>query len=471
MIYMLLCACAILYALFAYFFVKTYQLNGYNIGKFWGNCFALNFSIGDKNKLVFTKRIIRFYIVLTAFVCLLSALPMLFVGNGFLAAFDVCVVFVLTPVWITVVHYLILPLEILIKQYYIIKAKNKLGKKNIVKIGITGSYGKTSTKNILTHILEKQYKVCATPKNYNTEMGTTLTVLKHLDDHDVFIAEMGARKPRDIEKLTKNVNPDYAVITSIGNCHIETFKTLENIENTKFELAKFIKPEGVVFFGESDSTYKLFKRFDGNKVLTCRDKSFAYAENVTVNQYGCEFDLIIDQQQTHVKTKLLGKFNIDNIVVASAVAYKLGIKLEDIKMAIKTLEPSPHRLELIQNDYCSVLDDAYNSNEIGFKEALKVLSKFEGRKIVVTPGMVELGSKQSQINFALGCMIADECDYLIIMNEVNKNDLLSGAISHGMKRENIYFASTRAQQSELVKLLTCKGAVVLFENDLPDNYS
>ncbi|MBQ8792560.1 MAG: UDP-N-acetylmuramoyl-tripeptide--D-alanyl-D-alanine ligase, partial [Clostridia bacterium] len=340
----------------------------------------------------------------------------------------------------------------------------------VVKIGINGSFGKTSTKNILSHILEKQFKVCATPKNYNTEMGTTLTVLKNLDDHDIFIAEMGARRHRDIEKLVKIVNPDYGIITAVGNCHIETFKSLENIENTKYELAKNLKPDGTMFFGGSESTYKLYKRFEGNKFLTCQEKSFAYAQNVKLSQNGSEFDLVIDGKVLPVSTKLLSRFNIDNIVLASATAYKLGVSTEDIVSAIKSLQPSPHRLQLSKTGFCTILDDSYNSNEVGFEEALNVLAKFDGRKIVVTPGMVELGSRQSEINFKLGGKIADVSDYLIIMNNTNKNDLLSGAISHGLKRENIYFASTRAEQKELIKLLTCKDAVVLFENDLPDNY-
>ncbi|MBQ8443903.1 MAG: UDP-N-acetylmuramoyl-tripeptide--D-alanyl-D-alanine ligase, partial [Clostridia bacterium] len=385
-------------------------------------------------------------------------------------AFDVCVVFLFTPLWIALVHYLLWPVEELIKYYYICKAKKKLAGKKVIKIGITGSYGKTSTKNILSHILEKEFKVCSTPKNYNTEMGTTLTILKNLDDHDIFIAEMGARRPRDIEKLVKIVNPDYGIITAIGNCHIETFKSLENVENTKYELAKNIKPEGTIFFGESDSTYKLYKRFKGNKFLTCQEKSFAYAQNVKLSQNGSEFELVIDEKVLPVSTKLLGRFNIDNIVLASSIAYKLGVSTEDIVSAIKSLQPSPHRLQLSKTGFCTILDDSYNSNEVGFEEALNVLAKFEGRKIVVTPGMVELGSRQSEINFKLGGKIADVSDYLIIMNNTNKNDLLSGAISHGLKRENIYFASTRAEQKELIKLLTCKDAVVLFENDLPDNY-
>jgi len=470
MIYLLICAIVIFFLIFSFSFVKTYQLCGYSVGKFLQNCATLNLSFGDKNKLVFTKRIMRFYVMLIMLAFALVCLPILLLNNALLSAFDVIVVFVFSPIWIVFVHYILWPIEEIIKLYYIHKAKKKLRGKHITKIAITGSYGKTSTKNILTHLLEKQFKVCPSPKNYNTEMGITLTILKNLDDHDILIAEMGARKPKDIEKLTKIVNPDIGIITSIGNCHIESFKTFESIENTKYELAEGIKDDGKMFFGGSDSTYKLYQRFKGNKKLTCQVGAFAYAENIHVGIQGSKFDLIIDGKKVEVETKLLGKFNIDNIVVASAVAYSLGITLGEIQSAIKSLSASSHRLELIQTDFITILDDSYNSNEVGFKEALNVLSMFEGRKIVVSPGMVELGDKQGKLNFTLGGQIADNADYFIIMNETNKTQLLSGAISHGMKRENILFATTRDEQMEIIKMLACKGAVVLFENDLPDNY-
>ena len=180
--------------------------------------------------------------------------------------------------------------------------------------------------------------------------------------------------------------------------------------------------------------------------------------------------MILDKDILHIETKLLGKCNINNIVTASTLAHLLGISNNDIVSAVKSLLPSPHRLELIKNNYFTIIDDSYNSNIIGAKEALETLSKFQGSKIVVTPGLVEMGEEQSDVNFKLGTMIADVAYYIIIMNETNKNYILSGAISHNFDREKIYFCSSRKRQKELLQLLTNKGCVVLFENDLPDNY-
>ena len=264
MIYVIICICVVLFIFLSYLFVKTYQLSGYNVPAFLKNVFDLKLAYGDKNKLVFTKRIIRFYIFLTILSFFLFFLVNFYIKNIYLKIFDSLLIFLCLPLCIVIVHYISLPVELLIKQYYISKAIRKLKKKKIIKIGITGSFGKTSTKNILKEILEKKYKVCASPKNYNTEMGLSKTILEYLDDHNILIAEMGARHKGDIKILAKMVEPDYGIITTIGPQHLETFKSLETIEDTKFELAENLKQDGVMIFnGDSNSTKKLYDRFDG----------------------------------------------------------------------------------------------------------------------------------------------------------------------------------------------------------------
>ena len=471
MIYVIICICVVLFIFLSYLFVKTYQLSGYNVPAFLKNVFDLKLAYGDKNKLVFTKRIIRFYIFLTILSFFLFFLVNFYIKNIYLKIFFFFLIFLCLPLCIVIVHYISLPVELLIKQYYISKAIRKLKKKKIIKIGITGSFGKTSTKNILKEILEKKYKVCASPKNYNTEMGLSKTILEYLDDHNILIAEMGARHKGDIKILAKMVEPDYGIITTIGPQHLETFKSLETIEDTKFELAENLKQDGVMIFnGDSNSTKKLYDRFDGKKYLVCDKNGFSYAEDIEINSRGSKFKLYIDGKQFDIETELLGKCNIDNIVTASTVAYLLEVPREDIENAVKELQPTKHRLEIIKNNACTVIDDSYNSNIIGCKEALDTLNMFKGKKIVITPGMVELGNEQSEINFKFGGMIADVADYIIIMNNVNKNEILSGAIAHNFKKENIFFAETRKKQKELLEKIVSKDCVILFENDLPDNY-
>lgn len=471
MLYVNICVCVIIFAIWSYILVKTYQLDGYFIKVFLNHVFELKLAFGDKNKLVFTKRMLRFWFFYLLLAITLFFVVNFFVDNIFLKILDAAIIFLFAPLLIVFAHYCLLPIEKLIKKYYVHKARKKISKLNIIKIGITGSFGKTSTKDFLATMLEKEYKVCTTPKNYNTEMGVTKAILENLDDHDVFIAEMGAKHKGDIETLVKLVKPKYGIITTIGSQHIETFGTLQNIEETKNELPLNIAKDGtMVFNGDSPISYKLYQKFKGNKYLTNTNNAFAYAKNISMNEHGSTFDLVLDGKTLKVSTKLLGKCNIDNIVTASTLAHILGISDNDITSAIKTLSPPPHRLEILKNSYSTIIDDSYNSNIVGSREALEVLSKFDGLKIVVTPGLVEMGKEQSDANFKLGAMIADVADYIVIMNEVNKNYLLSGAISHNFDRNRIFFASTRKKQKEILQTLTMKGCVILFENDLSDNY-
>ncbi len=458
--------------LWAYVYMKTYQLEGYKIGKFFDKALSFNLANGKKNKLILTKRMWRYIITYIIFTYALMVINCQFTPHWALIIFNFLVYFLLTPVFMVIVHYIILPIEILIKKYYMGKAARKLATKSCKRIGITGSFGKTSTKNILASILEKEFKVCVTPASYNTEMGICKTILEKLDDEDVFIAEMGARNKGDIRILTEFVRPQYAILTTVGPMHLESFKTIENIEQTKFELLQFMDRDGsAVINGDGKSNLKLYKKCKVSKFLTCVEGSFAWAKDIKTGKNGSSFTLMIEGQEVRLTTRLLGKCNIDNIVTASALAYIMGITLKDIKDAVAKLEPTPHRLELIKNGNVNIIDDSYNSNLTGALEALNVLKNFEGRKIVITPGFVEMGEKQSDLNFRLGAEIADIADYVIVMNETNKNDILSGLISHNFKQGNIFFANDREKQKEYIARLSSEGCVILFENDLPDNFS
>ncbi len=461
---------SIIMPVFSFYFYKTYQLGGYRISSFFDIIFTKGLAIGDKNKLVFTKRMVR-AICLHVVICTILLFCIFIYSSLGLGFLWTLMVYLFSPLLLMLAHIFMLPIENLIKLYYIKKAKKKLSQKNCKIIGITGSFGKTSTKNILKALLEKSFKVCATPLNYNTEMGLTKTILEHLDDEDFLIAEMGARHKGDIKKLCDIAKPEIAIITTVGLQHVQTFGSLEVIEETKSEIIENSWADASVFVNcDSPSSNRIYHACKKNKFACNRYKTYAYASDVTFDENGSKFILNLDGDALNVKTKLLGRCNVDNIVLASAVAYFLGISKIDIIDAIKNLTPTQHRLELIKNKDVCVLDDAYNSNLTGAKEALSVMSTFKGRKIVVTPGFVELGVEAGKENFTLGASIADVADYVIIMNEINKNFLLSGLISHNFDRSKIFFASTREQQKKILATLTCEKAVILFENDLPDNY-
>ncbi len=446
-------------------YIKTYQLESYKLKNTLLKLAKYDFAFGKKTPLKITKRIKRLFFInfLTNFVVFLMIFAFLpYFWQQFVVAF--LVVF-LSNFCVLLSFVLALPIENLIKQNYIRKAKKKLSKMKCKKIAITGSFGKTSTKHILYDILKEEFDVCATPKSFNTPMGICKTVLEDLKEtDDYFIVEFGARQSGDIDFLAKLVSVDFGILTPIGNCHLQTFGSVENIENTKYELCENAK-DFVVFNGRNKSTRKLYNRFQRRKYMVCEEGSFAYAKDIVSSAEGSRFSLVLDDKQLSCKTRLLGRANIDNIVVAASMAYLLGESLYGIAKGILNARPIPHRLEMIKTDFVTCLDDSYNSNLDGFKEALSVLSGFDGRKIVVSPGIVELGKQQEEVNAEVGRLVAEVADIFVIMNETNRQALLTGAENLA----EIYFAKNREQQQQLLRKIIKKGDVVLFENDFPDN--
>lgn len=387
-----------------------------------------------------------------------------------------CAMPILTPYILFLVHVMIYPLERLISRYYIQHSKRKLAHSSVLKIGITGSYGKTSVKEILKTILSQKYRVLATPSSFNTPLGIALSV-KQLDStHDVFIAEMGARSVGDIRTLTDIVKPSYGIITGINNQHLETFGSIENIKDTKFELIEGLTPNGEGFFSvDSQGSKELYERFNGIKYATGinAQNNFVFATDIVIDERGTTFTLNIHgENPISCTTVLLGKHAVSNICLAAAVAYKIGLSPEEIATGINRIQTIMHRLELRPNNKnIIIIDDSYNSNEDGVKAAMEVLSTFNGRKIVLTPGLVELGKMENVMNLEFGKVLAKHADMVFVIGKHNAEMLVSGLLEGGMPRENIRFAKTLNKANEELNGVLQEGDVVLFENDLPDNYS
>lgn len=453
---------------FSLIFIKTYQLENYKIKKYLKKIVKNPIFRRDKNTLNFTKRVKRLIFVVFLFNFLYFFVIFYLIKNIYLIIPIILMIF-LYPLALCVPFAIALPIEHCIKNFYIQKAKKKLRTFSGKKIGITGSFGKTSTKNYLYQMLKEEFDVCATPKSFNTPMGVCKTILEDLKEtDDYFIVEMGARHSGDIKFLAEFVGVDFGIITPIGSCHLESFGTIEKIENTKYELCECTK-NLVVFNGKSRSSKKLYDKYEHKKYLVCVEKSFAYAKNIRSTEEGSIFTFVLDKSKFVCRTKLFGASNIDNLVVAGAMAYLLGESLFSIQRAIEKIEPTPHRLELIKGEFVSVIDDSYNSNLEGFLEALKTVSTFKGRKVVISPGMVELGKEQYNQNYLAGKEVGSVADIFLIMNETNKKSLRQGALDGGLTEDKIFYASTRKEQQQLLKQIIQKGDVVLFENDFPDN--
>lgn len=460
---------SIVLTLLSYPYYKAYQLGGYVMKNYFRDMFSC-FQFGGKNRLVLTKRMLRF-IFAFLLICMAIYIPIYYsIKSAWIIVLDNLVGVIVLPIILIIAHMIMYFPERWIKGIYILKTAKKLKNFNGIKIGITGSFGKTSTKNILKHLLEEDFVTIASPKNYNTPMGVCLTVKSKLNGNvQVAIFEMGARYRGDIKELMEIVDPNYCLMTSIGEQHLETMGDIEGVKSIKYEMCKYKSQQGcIIFNGKSEATLELYNRYPGHKFLTGNEGDFCYASDIEFSKEGGVFWLHIDGEKAKVRTKLLGKYNIENIVLASSLAYLMGVKIEKIVTRISSLEPTKNRLELLEGEI-SVLDDSYNSNFLGATEALEIGKEIGNRLIVVTPGFVELGNLQYEKNFIFGKKIGMLADVVIVMNSTNRKALDDGLNISGFGGER-YYALTREEQKEIIKNIVRKGDLVLFENDLPDNY-
>ena len=382
------------------------------------------------------------------------------------------------PLVVYVAHCCMLPVEEANKRRYFNDAKRRLAaRKDLIRIGITGSYGKTSTKFILGTILSEKYNTLIPPHSYNTPMGLTRVIREQMTpENQVFVAEMGARYVGDIEELCELVHPSIGLITSVGPQHLETFGSQENINNTKYELIASLPPDGAAFFnGDNDICRTLYARCPLKKKYLFGvngDDLTLRAVDISAGPGGSSFTLLTEKGETvSCTTPLLGLHNIINITGCAAVALEMGMSLREIAAGIKKLQPVEHRLQLIPGGAVTVIDDAFNSNPAGAKAAMEVLRSFPGRKIVVTPGMIELGEKEAELNEEFGKEMAYSTDFAILVGQKRSEPIKRGMLSLEFPEENIFVVNSLDQATAVLSHLSAPGDVVLFENDLPDNYN
>jgi UDP-N-acetylmuramoyl-tripeptide--D-alanyl-D-alanine ligase len=430
----------------------------------------LNLPKKAKKPLVFTHRVIR--LLITQGILLAAMLVIgYFVARqrtlGFLGLFSIVV-----WLWTGLANAINIPLEKQIAKGYVKDAAARLkAMPDLTVIGITGSYGKTSTKNFLHDLLAVQYNVLMTPESYNTTMGVVRTIRERLrPSHQVFIAEMGAKNPGDIKEICDLVHPKYGILTSIGEQHLETFKTIDNIIATKFELAEAIPADGCIFLN-ADNPYIRSHPAAVPSVTygTTEESGAAYrASGIAVDSQGCSFTVTAPSGESQrYTTRLLGAHNIQNLTGCIALAHTLGIPLSKLAYPIRMLKPVEHRLQLLPNGF---IDDAYNSNPAGFRSALDVLKGFGAQRVLVTPGMVELGERQDALNRELGEYAAACCDYAVLVGKKQAPPLREGLLAGGFPEENIYVAADLQDGLAHLNELPAAPRIVLLENDLPDNF-
>lgn len=453
--------------------------------------FSLNYYVSDKKRkkkipLIRTARMNRlitvyFFLLLLLTFCsllLLNTIAFFARANTLLVRIrfaPICIMPFGVPIFVLLAYYITKPFERAIQKKYIKKCTEKLKKRtDLIKIGITGSYGKTSVKMFLCTMLEEKYNVLATPSSYNTPMGICKSVKRLKEEHQVFIAEMGARHVGDISELAKIVEPNYAIINGITGQHLETFGTLNAIKQTKYELVESMKDGVVAYTVDSENTVSLF----GDCKLKCvpaglnKKLAAVYATDIKSGENGSDFELHVYEKSIRCHTQLMGVHNISNICLSAAICHELGLSLAEISAGISRLTAIEHRLSVTKTPAgVTVIDDSYNSNSKGVDAALEVLGYFKGRKIVITPGMVELGAIENMENYLIGKKLAMACDIAVLVGRSAAFAIKDGLVENGFDPDKIIQASTLEQAMKKLQEVIKEGDVILFENDLPDKFS
>lgn len=326
---------------------------------------------------------------------------------------------------------LLTPFDIFIKKIIIILAtlKFKIFNKKTIVIGITGSWGKTTAKENLYAILKTLPHVFYTPANHNTLLAIAKQALFLPKKAKIFICEMGAYNPGDIQKICQIIHPQIGILTALGPMHLERFNTLENILKTKMELASNLPTTGI---------------FWAPKILTNQLKKFPLPKNT--------------------------KFFTDYSEIYFSLGFHFNLSQKNIQQTLDSIPPIEHRLQIIQNGSFTIIDDTYNSNPAGFHKALDKLKSIKStEKILVTPGMIEMGNFQNSENQKAAIYAASVCTHIIIVGQTNKIALSQGAKLAKTKVKIITVPDLKSAQ-EILPTITTKNSAILFENDLSDQY-
>lgn len=434
----------------------------------------------QKLPLKYTARVIRLLIT-TCFIYIISiALIYISFYEKYLLFYYI-VLFLLAyfnNLVVVLANIINIPIEKLIGNYFKRKALKKLKSfSSMDVIGITGSYGKTSSKNILNDILNIKYNAFKTPQNYNTPFGLMIAINNYLDKfNDYFIAEMGACKTGEIKQLCNLVHPKYGILTKIGVAHLETFKSEENIIKTKFELIESLPKDGIGILNADDPKQVNYKIKNNCKIVWVgiNNKNADWnATAIKLTKDGTTFNCKIknDKKIYKFETKLLGNANIYNILASIALGYNLGIPMNDLIKAVKKVKPVEHRLELKKYYDMFLIDDCYNANPEGCEMALDVLKMMNGKKIVISSGMIELGAKYYDLNFELGRYMASVADSVILIGKEQTKPIYEGLKNAKFKSENIYILNDVMESFSLIHALKEKETYILLQSDLPDIFS
>ena len=453
------------------------QLENYELGRYFNLLYKKGFwPKGEQRKeLIWTAKAVT----------LLILALLLHVGLSFLLASSKSYVLgVLVFCLLITNYYLLLSLAVVLlwpadwitKHAIVTKARIKVKKlKDLKVIGIAGSYGKTTMKEVLSQILSSKYQVASTPESVNTEVGVARWILKNVDSStEIIVVEMGEHYKGDVEAICNISKPDVAVVTGINEAHLERMKTLENITATIFEVVSQAKPGALVLLNGDDANVTASYReyvWPDHKVEKFQTSNFKL-QKFSADKLGWEAEY---PEVGKVEIGLLGEYALGDVDAAAKTALSLGMNAEEIKRGIANIRPVEHRLQPIKSaGGVLVIDDAYNGNPAGALEAIRVLSRFEGRrKVYVTPGLVEMGKSSREVHVEIGRQLAGVADVVILIKNSVTKDIESGITNHEsgerQKPQIIWFETAQEAHAALSKILKTDD-VVLFQNDWGDQY-
>jgi len=457
-------------------YLQILQLEYYQLQKLlrWYLSHPFIFSLPQITPLKITSKI-KLLIILS--IIQYFALSWLFLDSyiSFYIFIFSLILFFFTPLPLLLAVILLAPSELILKNLKIQKAKKLLVSVNPYTVGITGSFGKTTTKDFLFQILDSYAPTLKTTHSYNTPLGISQSILMGLTQHTkFFLAEFGAHYPGDIKTLSSLFPPQSAIITGIGPQHLERFHTIKNILDTKFELAKHIK------------TNHLLLNFDNKYIkeyLDCHPhfqsaytyslvspKATFFFSQFHFDQDGSVFTLNYQKQSFHFTSPVFGTGNLFNLIAAISQSILLKIPIETIQKSVAVLTPAPHRLELVKIKRATVVDNTYSSNFDGFNQVMANLSSLKGSKALVTPGLVELGSQSNSFHQTLGQKAAVIFDEIFLIGKNSRTQNFAQGAKSVKPNIPINFITNHTDYWPLINQISAKFDWILLENDLPQNY-
>lgn len=449
--------CIILLMIYSYLFLKWDERQSYI------------------QKISYTHRVKRLFFC--TYVIYLSIFALLYFSLSINLLILCIPILLLTPYFMLYVSGAIMyPIEQKIRYSYVHEAKNLLNKNDqLVKIGITGSYGKTSVKHILFALLKEDSYAFMTPKSYNNLMGITLSIRKYLKSlHEVFIVEMGADHVGEIRELAQFVEPSIAIITAVGPQHIETFKTQENILREKMQLVEQLPPQGTAILNYDNEFIRGYRIMQQVQIITYgihhEDVDFR-AVDIRYSPKGSSFRVVSKDDSFEVETCLLGEHNVLNILAAISAAKFKKVKNETIIQAIYSLRYIEHRLEIRNMGRYTLLDDAYNSNPQGAAYALDVLAQMPGTKYLLTPGFLDLGDKKKQAHQEYAKAMISRADFIILIGETQTKDIYDTLVQEHFPSSHMKVVSSTKEAFQFLESIVHDKDTALIENDLPDAFN